>query len=336
MDKHEKTEVLHLVTAGDANFKDGICVTVVSAVANLRKDCQVFVHILDGGVGASTQQRLEKACQSIHPVCTVCFHALEKSKFKFFTPGPGGSLMFYARLAIAEIFPDLDKILYIDSDTLVLGDLYELWGLDVGIKTAYACPDRKVTFLGSDCPWKLEEKEADTPYFNSGVMLINLAAWRSIELFRNSVELVKDQNIAPKWWDQTILNYLLRGSVEFLPESWNWQRNFYSGKNHQIQLIHFSTRKKPWTYWGFADQFILWRQCYKKHFGSPILIFLKKGSFEGLIQGLWDAFSESNLFFRMIRKWKIQADLALNKNPQKDRELRLSLEFYSNPQRPNE
>ena len=83
------------------------------------------------------------------------------------------SIDTYTRLWIADLFPeDVDKVLYLDSDIIVAGDIGALWRTEMGDAVLGA-----VTIPGSTRCAAFDIPES-YGYFNSGVLLVNLARWR--------------------------------------------------------------------------------------------------------------------------------------------------------------
>ncbi len=62
---------------------------------------------------------------------------------------------------------------------------------------------------------------SDHAYFNAGVMLIDLDAWRACGIERELLELLSRDPKRFRWWDQTAMNFLLRGRVEIVQPRWN-------------------------------------------------------------------------------------------------------------------
>jgi lipopolysaccharide biosynthesis glycosyltransferase len=167
------------------------------------------------------------------------------------------SLGAYLRLFMAEyVDPSLERILYLDCDLIVRRDIETLWAADIDHYFAAAALE----------PY-LHEHEAlgfhpGDAYFNSGVMLINLARWRGERLLDRFIDCANQMQPALTYWDQDILNVVLRGQVAFLNPRWNFLAIYAEMLPHQLQLtrdefmtirrnpdiIHFTTKYKPWQY----------------------------------------------------------------------------------------
>lgn len=128
-------------------------------------------------------------------------------------------VIFY-RLFAGQIFPDVKKLLYLDSDTLILNDLSELYNTDISKYTIGAVPDMAPhedlnnpngIYVADFAKKHLK----NGPYFNSGVLLINTK-----EQTKN-IELLKNIKAELKYPDQDILNIALQGKIKPLDLKYN-------------------------------------------------------------------------------------------------------------------
>jgi lipopolysaccharide biosynthesis glycosyltransferase len=139
------------------------------------------------------------------------------------------------RLFASSFLPeDLDKIVYMDVDVVVLASLRELWNLPLNDYFVAAAPDHNM---------RLSHRRAiglpeDFPYFNSGVLVMNLRKWREDKITEKLLPIaveIKDNIDFP---DQDVLNvYAHRNGFMELPEGWNVHpRDYVEG---QTRLLHY-------------------------------------------------------------------------------------------------
>ena len=165
----------------------------------------------------------------------------------------------YYRLLAAQLLPeDMDRIIYLDPDILVINPLTPLWRLDMGGKLFAAAAHTGMTELANNVNRLRLGTERD--YFNSGVLLIDLARCRAEvnpeEIF-SYVSEHAEELLLP---DQDILNALYSSRILELDDAlWNYDaRNF---KNYLMRsngaadmewvientaVLHFCGRAKPW------------------------------------------------------------------------------------------
>ena len=157
----------------------------------------------------------------------------------------------YLRLLIPDLIRE-KKIIYLDSDTLVLGDLSGLYEIDVAHQFIAGVEDINKG-KNSNVP-----RATDDIYINSGVMLMNLEGLREDDflnkcrniysIFQNSITLV----------DQCIINkYAEMRKISIEPK---WNRQILSNRVKKIYfsslilkenstVIHFIGETKPWSQW---------------------------------------------------------------------------------------
>ena len=169
------------------------------------------------------------------------------------------SSAMYLRLFMTEYLdPNLDKVLYLDSDIVVCSEITELWNMELGECHLGAAPE----------PYDERQRQplgfsATDLYVNSGVMLVNLKKWRSDNILPRLLSFAQNNQQALVFSpDQDLLNTVLRGSIMNIGYQWNWQALFprfsaselnmdaetFTSLKRSPRLVHFSSRYKPWFY----------------------------------------------------------------------------------------
>lgn len=187
------------------------------------------------------------------------------------------------RLLLPELLPSVDRVIYLDTDTLITGSLRPLWEFDLGNDYAAAVRDAGNPFVAGPAgpDWGAHGLEPDDPYFNTGVLLISLEAWRSAGVPERALQLLREFSF--QWPDQDALNVALRGHWKELPRRWNLQTKDAQGRGLAWALwredvesaladpavIHYAEHIKPW-------------HAQSRHpFKSEWLAVLSQTSFEG-------------------------------------------------------
>ncbi len=182
----------------------------------------------------------------------------------------------YYRLFIADMYPRISKAIYIDCDIILKRDIADLYFVDIGDNILGAVTDESVVnvseFRDYVEGWVGVEPQR---YFNSGVLLMNLGAFRKNKISERFSELIKKYNfdtIAP---DQDYLNYLCRGKIYYLPTVWNKQPIVNDEVEYEdINLIHYNFSAKPWHYKDvmYAEDF--WRVAVSTPMFDDIVVEL--------------------------------------------------------------
>jgi lipopolysaccharide biosynthesis glycosyltransferase len=164
------------------------------------------------------------------------------------------------RLYLPELLPDTDKIVYVDIDTIISGDIAELAGYETSARgiAARSTPNprnnRQVHWiersikLRSYTVEKAREYRRRTaaaldllsPYFNAGVLVLSLERLRALDATSEMLQLVKDYGLE----DQEALNLFSCGDYNRLPMEWNAQP--YTDWFDHAKLIHWPGDLKPW------------------------------------------------------------------------------------------
>lgn len=206
--------MLHVACSADERFAPDLAVMLASLTAAHRPEA-LHVHLLhDDGLSAGSAAALRELVSGpggrcdLHPVPAVGAGAAS-ARFP--------ATAWY-RIDLPELLPGLDRVLYLDADTLVLGSLEELFatdlgGLPLGAVSTYLYPSmvsRIVAELGI----------ADVrTYFNSGVLLLDLAVWRAQGTSAAVAAFARDHPLV--WPDQDALNGVLHGHHARLHPRWN-------------------------------------------------------------------------------------------------------------------
>jgi lipopolysaccharide biosynthesis glycosyltransferase len=165
------------------------------------------------------------------------------------------SLGAYVRLFLTDFLDtDIDKILYLDCDLLVCQDVSALWATDLGDHLLGAVPD-----VYSDNHVTLGFAE-DEVYFNSGVLLVNVATWREESLQKSLIEYIRTHGDILRYHDQDALNAVARNRILALPHTWNFAARhadvapeFLGMKRKEFlkirklpAILHYTSYNKPW------------------------------------------------------------------------------------------
>ena len=181
------------------------------------------------------------------------------------------SIVTYYRLFIASLFPQYDKIIYLDCDLRVRGDISRLYGIDLGENIMGAVPDR---YVSSTEEFRLYAEKAvgvdpDT-YFNAGVLVISLEQFRKNDIERKFTELLTNYEFDLLDPDQAYLNYLCFGKTRILPTSWNTCPEGVCCEGEK-NIVHYNLYKKPWQYDGIPGGEYFWEYAESSPFYSLIL-----------------------------------------------------------------
>ena len=216
---------MNLLFASDDNYTPLLAVTLYSVLENNEKDFNnINIYVLDGGISSNNKQRIKSLCEEFDVETTLEFYKYDNLeellgiKIKATRP-----LSSYARLFAASLLPkDIDKIIYLDSDALVVDSLKEVWQTNIEDYYFGAVYDvaPKYNNLYLDLP-------EDWMQYNAGFLLINLKRWRDDSLEQKFLDMIVEKNGEVYNNDQGILNVICKNQIYTLPPHYNIRSPFF-------------------------------------------------------------------------------------------------------------
>lgn len=265
-----KPDPIHVCFACNENYRKGLWVAAGSLLRSNREH-DIVIHILDGGLSASSIHQLRRIATRVHSRHEIHLHAFDESVFAGATLGPGTSHLTYARLLVGSLLPEIPRVIYLDVDILILGDLIDIWDATSENTVIAGVQDFIVQQLGDDCPWPITPEEFSRPYMNGGLLRIDLDRWRKLDLEEKALRLLSRDPTVCQFWDQTILNYLCRGRIHCLSRRYNRppeRLEEISGGG----VLHYLAPEKPWAVWRPDPAFRLWRESWRRLVGPRFLL----------------------------------------------------------------
>jgi lipopolysaccharide biosynthesis glycosyltransferase/adenylate kinase family enzyme len=217
-------EIAMLCGADDV-YAMPLAVMIYSASANLAPRWRLRVFIMDAGISESSRRLIERKTAALGNVdlewCDLDLGAFSGLPTLGYLKSP-----IYLRLQMDKILPpDLERVIYLDADLLVEGDLSELWQQDFGGATVLAVHDYGEAIFRANLPLPgvKKSRRETAPYFNSGVMVIDLNRWRKDEVGQAAMEYIRRYKSLVEYPDQDALNAVLFGKWRPLDLTWNAQ-----------------------------------------------------------------------------------------------------------------
>lgn len=152
----------------------------------------------------------------------------------------------YYRYIIADLLPNEDKALWLDSDLVVNGRLDKLYNLDL---KDYFCAGAEDLFI-KNLDYKKEIGFNDNDlYVNAGVLLLNLHKIRELNLCTQLINKTRELSNKIKYQDQDIINIVFKNHVKQFDSIYNFASANVSKekeKRKKAIIIHYTGSLKPW------------------------------------------------------------------------------------------
>lgn len=214
----------------------------------------------------------------------------------------------YYRLFIPNMYPSLDKALYLDSDIVINGDIFELYNTNLGNNLVGAITDKVIA------DYKVEFKEYAQKrigvkncnnYFNAGVLLMNLKELRVFNFEQLFLDLLTRVTFDLAQ-DQDYLNVICKDRIKFIDKTWNQMP--FKGNNELLsqnpKLVHYNLSFKPWQTDNVLFGEMFWKYAKQTSFYNEILNIRK--NFTSELQQ-----KAENQTLNLIKLAKTQADDSL-------------------------
>jgi lipopolysaccharide biosynthesis glycosyltransferase len=265
---------LTVVYASDANFWEHVYVSIYSLLVN-NQDIAFDVRVLS----EAPNERFFEACEwlrTIHSSATIEWLPVDLGTLRHAPTSRWISAASYYRLFLSELLPDtVDRLLYLDGDLIVRGSLHSLFDIELD--------DVVLAAVAEWCPAELQHLVTspqerlglgdNAPYFNAGVLYINLDMWRTLDIGRQGVDYVLtnlDNPVKLEFHDQDTLNVVCAGRWMQVGPSFNYHAWSKTGDRHRAVsttvtagytipaagplIAHYNGEFKPWN-GNFSHEF---------------------------------------------------------------------------------
>lgn len=251
---------MNIALCADVNYSKTLATTISSILSNANKSDRFNFYILDGGLLEIDKEHLKqlKKIKSFN----IEFITIDKKEFENYpTIHHWLSIAMYYRFKLPSLFKTLDKLLYIDCDLIVRKSLKSLYEQELCDCYAGVIEDINLkldTLKEPDLAQKMKSRLGVEKYFNSGVMLLNLAKMRNDNIEAQCFNFINECPEKILYPDQCTLNSVFRNNVKFLDDIFNFQfhderqknykihQEFYKNLKTQIVILHYTGPKKPW------------------------------------------------------------------------------------------
>lgn len=260
-----------VIFAADDDYVPVLTAAVTSMLRNASTDRHYDVIVLERDIAEENKQTIT-AFLSQFPNATIRFYDVSRAVagYHLISHDHRIGAETYYRFVIQDALPFYTKVLYLDCDLAVNGDIAELYDTDLGDATIGAVPD--LDFIGNlntkhshTAEYAANQLHLKDPfhYFQTGVLVMDLERMRELHTVPEWLELAQRPGLLHN--DQDILNMECEGDVYQLPYEWNVLHNCgdrmhgifdhapaadylgYLESRQAPKIVHYAGPDKPWT-----------------------------------------------------------------------------------------
>lgn len=215
---------MNVIYASDDNYAWLMGISMISLFENNKESKEINVYLFGDKVSEENKKKLYSIAEKYNrSFCIMDVNDLKLPEKLYTTTYPKSA---YSRLFAYDLLPkDIEKVVYLDCDIIVMGNIQELYDKDVSNYAFMAVQD----YLSNGYKRKIGLKNTDT-YINTGVMLLNLKKLREMPIAERIEKFVDKYSAAICHADQDIFNGIFQGEFKVLPLYFNvmTQINQYS------------------------------------------------------------------------------------------------------------
>lgn len=235
----------NVLYSADDDFAETLGVSICSLFENNQDAHSINIKILDSGISELNRTRINSICHRYNrmsPTYVKPINIEEKVGHSLRTDR--GSLAQFSRLYLANLYPkEVTRVLYLDCDTVIQRSIHSLWKTDLEGNIIAALKDAFSSYYRRNIG--LKEKDI---MFNSGVMLIDLNAWRLYKVEDKLTNFIKEKKGSVQQGDQGALNAILSKHTKVLEPRYNMVSIFYDLTYKEIAIyrkpVDFYTEKE--------------------------------------------------------------------------------------------
>ncbi len=259
---------LNIACAADDGYAMNMAVMLRSVLENISANQPVSIFVIDGGIKESNKEKILASLGKRSVDFNWITESVELPNNLPLAKNilPHASKALYYRLLLADVLPsNYEKVIYLDSDLIVIRDLEKLWQTDIEENYVLAVQDSNIPLVSSQHGIKKYRDLNILPenkYFNSGVLVINLRKWRAENISAKLFQYLEAFKEFVQHHDQEAMNALFAGKWGELEPQWNqtpdffnyssWEESPYQEIDYYNAInspcsVHFAGTSKPWN-----------------------------------------------------------------------------------------
>lgn len=241
---------------------------------------KIHVYVLSMGLSEESRAALLQVSERFKRKLTFVEMGDLRDRFDYEVDTGGYDISIMLRLFMGEMLPEtVERVLYLDCDTVVVRSLKRLWRENLCGNIAGAVMEPTIYQAVKESV----DLTPEEPYFNSGVLLVDLKRWREEDVQQKLLDFWREKGGKLFASDQDVINGTLKGRIRALKPEYNFFTNyryfsygtlvrhaasyrvvpredFRAAKRHPV-IIHYMGDERPWI----AGNLNHYRLAYEKY-----------------------------------------------------------------------
>ena len=271
---------MNILYGANENYVRYLAASLISLLENNRDFESIKIFILSFGISKESKEKLTRQVKDYDREIVFLELSDLKNRFDYNIDTGSYDISVMGRLFMGLMLPqDIKRVIYLDCDTIICSSLKKLWNYNLRGKALGAVLEPTI-----DKQLKVDiGTYIDAPYFNSGVLLIDLSAYRKKKFLERILAYQESINDVSLFADQDAINGALRWEIRILPPTYNFFTNYrYWSYNALVEqdriysliprkdfekakknptIIHFAGDERPWRKGNFNP----YRKKYEKY-----------------------------------------------------------------------
>lgn len=205
---------LHIAIASDSNYAEFVATVITSLFATNSEFEKISIHLLSNAIVPDVLDKIKRHIPSDSGDLNIYDISDIQTRLSISVPNTI-AISAYARLFLSDIIPtNIDRILYVDCDVVFNQSIKPLWDMEMNDESIAGALDTL-----PDATSKLNIGiNVDSPYVNSGVLLINLKHWRTINIQQQFIDFLLSHGGNVHHHDQGIINAVCTDKIIVSPK----------------------------------------------------------------------------------------------------------------------
>lgn len=231
---------MNVVYHSSDSFTPVLAVSMVSIMENNKDMDDITFYVLEKKISEANKQKLKGMVASYgRNLVLIPMPDMQKEyDFPIAKVRKKWILDSYCRLFLGTILPkDVERVLYLDCDTICHGSLKDIWGVNLDGKNCAA-----VTDAVGEHYYSLFEMNKTSSYCNSGMVLFDIKKWREDKMEDIVARYVRQHNGYVFFMEQSVMNIVLQDRIKVLHPKYNVYTLISSMSYQDLKLLRHCKR----------------------------------------------------------------------------------------------